>query len=86
MKPSPVVNEAPRHEYAWGNGSIAPCFLNVGSRRRSASRPGRFTPGERAPVAHWIRGSGGLQGLCGRGEKEIKSLPLPGIEPWSSRL
>jgi hypothetical protein len=22
----------------------------------SASRPGRFTPGERAPGAHWIRG------------------------------
>jgi hypothetical protein len=22
----------------------------------SASRPGRFTPGERAPGTHWIRG------------------------------
>jgi hypothetical protein len=23
---------------------------------RSASRPGRFTPGERAPCTHWIGG------------------------------
>jgi hypothetical protein len=28
----------------------------LGRGEWSASRPGRFTPGERAPGTHWIRG------------------------------
>ncbi|PNF15375.1 hypothetical protein B7P43_G00968 [Cryptotermes secundus] len=41
---------------------------------RSASRPGRFTPGERAPGTHWIGGWAGL----GNVEKG-KFLPPPGL-------
>jgi hypothetical protein len=46
----------------------------------SASRPGRFTSGEKAPGTHWIGGwvspKTGLDDIEGR-----KILPLPGIEP-----
>jgi hypothetical protein len=38
-----VLNRGPRHEDARGSGDTAP-------------RPGRFTPRERAPGTHWIRG------------------------------
>jgi hypothetical protein len=45
----------------------------------SASRPGRFTPGERDPGTRWIGGwvspSTGLNGL-----KKRKFLTLPGLE------
>jgi hypothetical protein len=41
-----------------GNGFINPHFLDSALARgeRSASRPGRFTPGERAPGVRWIGG------------------------------
>jgi hypothetical protein len=38
----------------WG-GCIDPQFLDLNT---SSSRPGRFTPGERAPGIHWIGGWG----------------------------
>jgi hypothetical protein len=40
----------------WRSGGIAPCILDLGTRlgEWSASRPGRFTPRERAPDTHWI--------------------------------
>jgi hypothetical protein len=45
----------------------------------SASRPGRFTPGERAPGTHWIGGwvdpRAGLEDV-----EERKFLTLPGLE------
>jgi hypothetical protein len=45
----------------------------------SASRPGRFTPGEKAPGTHWIGGlvhpRAGLDGV-----ENIKFLTLPGLE------
>jgi hypothetical protein len=45
----------------------------------STSRTGRFTPGERAPSTHWIRGwvdlRAGLDDL-----EERKFLTLPGLE------
>jgi hypothetical protein len=45
----------------------------------SISRPGRFTPGERAPVTHWIKGwvdlGAGLDDL-----EKRKFLTLPGLE------
>jgi hypothetical protein len=49
----------------------------------SASRPGRFTPGERAPSSHWIRGwLGSKASLDVVEKKKIPSLPPPpGIEP-----
>jgi len=36
-----------------GNGGIAPSILNLGTRCKwgSASRPGRFTPGDGTPVS-----------------------------------
>jgi hypothetical protein len=47
----------------------------------SASRPGHFTPGERAPDTHWIKGcvdpSASLDDL-----EKRKFLPLPGLKPW----
>jgi hypothetical protein len=45
----------------------------------SASRPGYFSPGERAPGTHWIRGwvdpIAGLDGV-----EMIKFFTLPGLE------
>jgi hypothetical protein len=52
-----VLNLAPRHFDVWGIGGIAPLFLHLGTRLKwSASRPGRFTPGEEAPGTHWTGG------------------------------
>jgi hypothetical protein len=46
---------------------------------RSTSRPGRFTPGERAPGTHWI--GGGLDLRAGLDDLEKrKFLTLPGLE------
>jgi hypothetical protein len=44
-----------------------------------ASRPGRFTPGEIAPSAHWIGGSVGPRTGLDDVEKR-KFLTLPGLE------
>jgi len=40
----------------WGSGGIAQSFLTLALNERelSASRPGRFTPGVKAPGTHWI--------------------------------
>jgi hypothetical protein len=53
-----VINEAPRGEDMWGTESIAPLILisTVDGDEWSASRPGRFTHGDIAPVTHWIGG------------------------------
>jgi hypothetical protein len=46
---------------------------------RSASRPGRFTPGERAHGSHWI--GGGVDPRAGLEDVEKrKFLILPGLE------
>jgi hypothetical protein len=39
----------------WGGG-IDPCILELDGGGLSASRPGRFTPRERARGTHWIGG------------------------------
>jgi hypothetical protein len=45
----------------------------------SASRPGRFTPGERAPGTHWI--GGWMDPIAGMDDLEKrKFLNLPGLE------
>jgi hypothetical protein len=51
-------NWAPRHEGVLGNGGIAPLTLTsaLDGGEWSASRPGRFTPKERASGTHWIGG------------------------------
>jgi hypothetical protein len=46
----------------------------------SASRPGRFTPGERAPVTHCIGGWVGPRTGLDDMEKR-KFSTLPGLEP-----
>jgi hypothetical protein len=47
----------------------------------SASRLGRFTPGERTTVTHWIGGwVGSSVGLDAVVKKKIPQ-PLPGLEP-----
>jgi hypothetical protein len=46
----------------------------------SASRPGRFTPGERAPSTHWVGGWVNLRTGLDDVENR-KSLALPGLEP-----
>jgi hypothetical protein len=52
------------------------------SWRRSASNPGRFTPGKRAPGTHWI---GGLveprAGLDDVEKKKILTLPELELQP-----
>jgi hypothetical protein len=45
----------------------------------SASRPGRFTPGERAPGTHWIGGWVHPR-ACLDDMKKWKFLTLPGLE------
>jgi hypothetical protein len=45
----------------------------------SALRPGRFTPGERAPDTHWIGGWVGPRAGLDDVEKR-KFLTLPGLE------
>jgi hypothetical protein len=61
------------------SGRIDPHFLDLGLDEWSASRPGRFTPGERAPGTHsiggWVEPTAGLNDV-----KKRKSLTLPGIE------
>jgi hypothetical protein len=44
-------------EAYWGSGGKVPRILDLGTRCEwSASRPGGFTPRERAPSTHWIGG------------------------------
>jgi hypothetical protein len=69
-----------------GNGGTAPTFLTwaLDEDEWSASRPCRFTPGERAPgtrlIGGWVGSWAGLDAV------EKKNLPLrPGIEPGQSR-
>jgi hypothetical protein len=54
-------------------------FFPLDESEWSASHPGRFTPGERAPGTHWIGNSvdsrAGLDGV-----EKRKFLTLPGLE------
>jgi hypothetical protein len=47
-----------RHEGVWGSEGIALFYLTsaLDGGELSASRLGRFTPGERVPGTHWIGG------------------------------
>jgi hypothetical protein len=54
-----VLNEAPRHEVVlgeWRYSSTHSLTSAPDEGEWSASRPGRFTPRERAPGIHWIGG------------------------------
>jgi len=50
----------------------------------SASRPGRFTPEEKAPGTRWTAGWVNPQNRSGRGGEEKNSQRLPEIEPRTS--
>jgi hypothetical protein len=66
---------------AYGSGCIDPHFLDsalVGGDW-STSRPGRITPGERAPDTHWIGGWVDLRADLDYLEKR-KFFTLPGLE------
>jgi hypothetical protein len=69
-----------------GEWSIDHVFLTTLVRSAlSASRYGRFTPGERAAGAHWIRGWVGTRTGLDDVEKRTIS-PLPGLELDPSAL
>jgi hypothetical protein len=70
------------HEDIWGSGGILPPFLTsaLDGDEWSASRPGRFTLGERAPGTSWTGGWVSLRAGPDLVEKR-KMLTLPGIEP-----
>jgi hypothetical protein len=61
----------------WGSGCIDPHFL--AGREWSVSRPGSFTPVERAPGTHWIGGWVGPRAGVDDVEKR-RFLSLPGLE------
>jgi hypothetical protein len=81
----PVLNWAPHHEDVCWSGDIVPPFLILAldGGEWSASRPGHFTPGERAPnpLDWWL---GGPQNRSGRCIVEKNISPLPEIEPRPS--
>jgi hypothetical protein len=66
----------------WDSGGIAPPFLTsaLDGGEWLASRPGSFTPGERAPGTHWIGSWVGPRAGLDDVEKR-KFLTLPGLEP-----
>jgi len=49
-------NWAPRHEHVLGERSYSSSSSALDGGEWSASRPGRFTPRERAPCTNWIGG------------------------------
>jgi hypothetical protein len=63
-----------------GSGGIVPQFLTLAldGGEWSVSRPGRFTPGERAPNAHWVRDWVGSEPVWTLRSRE-NFLSLPGI-------
>jgi hypothetical protein len=74
-------NWAPRHEGVlgeWRYRSTHSLTSALDGGEWSASRPGRFTPRERAPLDRRL---GGPQSRSGCGGEEKNSDPPPGIEP-----
>jgi hypothetical protein len=60
----------------WGVKIYLHAFLNftLDIVQRSASSPGRFTPGERIPGTHWTGGWVGPRAGLGCGGEEKKSI------------
>jgi hypothetical protein len=72
-----------RNEDMWGSGSITPPFLKsaLDGSEWSASRHGRFTPGERFPGTHWIAGWVGLRTALDAVEKMQTFCPCVDSNP-----
>jgi hypothetical protein len=66
----------------WGSGGIAPRILTsaLDGGEWLASRPGRFTPTEKASGAHWIGGWVGPRALLDTVVKRKIPSPRTGIE------
>jgi hypothetical protein len=76
------VNKALRHEAVWGSGGTASPFLTVSldGGAWSASRSGRFTPGEKNSRYPLDRRQGRHQNRSGHCGREQNLSPLPEIE------
>jgi len=68
----------------WGSGGIAYAFLFSApdGGEWSASRPGRFIPGEGAPDTHWIGG----WVVPRRGMEAVTKRKIPTIDPLGNRI
>jgi hypothetical protein len=79
------LNRVPRHEGVLGEcrySSTHSLTPGLDGGQLSASRPGRFTPKERAPGTHWIGGWVGPRAVMDTVVKrKIPSPPPPRIEP-----
>jgi len=60
----------------WGSRGIAPRILDLGTRWKSVSRPGHFTPWY--PLDRSLVGS---QNRSRHGDEERNTQPLPGLKP-----
>jgi hypothetical protein len=68
----------------WGSGCIIHIFLTSAlvEGEWSASRPYRFTPGERAPSTHWLGGwVEPRAGMDDAGKKKFLNLPELELRP-----
>jgi hypothetical protein len=75
----PILSTTPwRRIGKWRYSSTHSLTSALDGGEWSASRPGRFTPSERAPRTHWI---GGWVGPRARGGEEKNSQPPPRIKP-----
>jgi hypothetical protein len=72
-----MLNSAPRHEKLLGVEVQHHAFLTstLEGGECSASRPGRFTPGETSPRTHWIEGWVGPR--AGQDAVEKRKIPSP---------
>jgi hypothetical protein len=67
--------------WGWRYSSTHSLISAIDEGEWSASRPGHFTPRERAPGTPWIGDWVGRQSLSGRGGEEKNSQPLAVLEP-----
>jgi hypothetical protein len=80
-----LIDQAQRHEDVYESEGIARPFLisALDEGEWSASRSGRFTPGERSLGTHWIGGLVGNRVGMDTVENRKIIFPLPRIEPMS---
>jgi len=85
---SQCFNQVPHHEDIQGSESITPCILSLGSSWRLSGQlhaPAALSLGIYPPVPSG-KEAGWASELVWTWWQREKSLPLPGIKPWSSSL